>query len=292
MDTQFSNSLESLEHASRVDVDWASLSTADRIRWVELEGFVVLPDLLSNDLIRDIGEELDALPLTPRDYSPYTLGNADGPWAECPKASSLIALPAITEFLGALFGDDLICTSCNYGQNLPGHPGIVVHTDSQPYGSGIFGVQASSPVLARVLFYLDELTPECAPFKVIPRSHLSMHRDGNPYNRYLAHDAEQMVTCSAGSAAVINQKVFHGNFPNHSDRQRRLLAFAYRPTWAGPIGDVPERDPDRIAQLPPEVQPLMGSLNTRHIDFDVPNRPDGMATRADGIHPSRWERPD
>ena len=39
----------------------------------------------------------------------------------------------------------------------------------------------------------------------------------------------------------------------------------------------------------PEVQALMGSLNTRNIDFDVPNRPEGMATTADGIHPDRWE---
>ncbi|MDP7276566.1 MAG: phytanoyl-CoA dioxygenase family protein [Planctomycetaceae bacterium] len=290
MDTSFSNSLESLDSIPRPDVDWASLSTADRIRWIELEGFVVFPSLLSTDVIAEIGEELDALPLTPRDYSQHTLGNPDGPWPECPRASSLVALPVITEFLSELFGDELICTSCNYAQNLPGHPGIVIHTDSQPYGSGIFGVQASAPVLVRVLFYLDELTPECAPFKIIPRSHLSMHRDGNPYSRYLSHDGEQLVTCPAGSAALINQKVFHGNFPNHSDSQRRMLAIAYRPAWAGPIDDVPERDAERIAQLPPEIQSLMGSLNTRNIDFDVPNRPDGMATAADGIHPSRWNQ--
>ena len=99
-----------------------------------------------------------------------------------------------------------------------------------------------------------------------------------------------MVTCTAGSAAVINQKVFHGNYPNYSNQRRRLLAIAYRPAWAGPIAEVPERDADRIGRLPAEVQPLMGSLNTRDIDFNVPNRPDDLGTAANGIHPDRWPR--
>ena len=53
-----------------------------------------------------------------------------------------------------------------------------------PYGSRASG-SLSSPVLMRVLYYLDDLTPECSPFKVVPRSHLSLHADANPYNRFL-----------------------------------------------------------------------------------------------------------
>ncbi|MEO1971145.1 MAG: phytanoyl-CoA dioxygenase family protein [Pirellulaceae bacterium] len=290
MDTRFTNSQESQSHAELVDTDWTGLTLAERIKWVELEGFVVIPNLLTAEQIQTIGAELDTLPTTPRDYSTQLRGNPHGPWPECPEAARLVALPAMIEFLSSLFGDELICTSYGYDLSLPGHPGIAIHTDSQPYGSEVFGVQASSPVLARVLYYLDDLTPQRAPFKVIPRSHLSMHRDGLPYNRYLAHDGEQMVTCSAGSAVVINQKVFHGNYPNYSNERRRLLAIAYRPAWAGPIADVPERDPERIGELPPEVQPLMGSLNARRIDFNVPNRPDNLETTADGIHPARWAR--
>ena len=62
----------------------------------------------------------------------------------------------------------------------------------------------------------DDLTPERSPFKVIPHSHLSLHADGNPYRRYASHPEEVMVTCKAGSAAVINQCVFHANYPNRS----------------------------------------------------------------------------
>ena len=288
MDISATNSPESLRHATPAAADWERLTLAERIRWIELEGFVVIPELLSAEQIEEIGAELDRLETTPRDYTPHLRGNSQGPWPECPEASRVVALPTITSFLSTLFGDELICTSCVFDVAMPGHPGIAIHTDSQPYGSKLFGLQASSPVLARVLYYLDDLTLERAPFKVIPRSHLSLHRDGIPYNRYLAHDGEQMVTCKAGSAAVINQKVFHGNYPNYSDGRRRLLAVAYRPAWSGPVANVPERDPERIRRLPLEVQPLMGSLNTRRIDFDVPNRPNNLLTTAAGIHPDRW----
>ena len=289
MDTSFTNSRDSLERANRIpESHWYGLTRAEQFRSIELEGFVVIPDLLSEELMEEIREETSRVPTTAVDYSPHQRGCPDLQWTDSPRAISVIGLQATVEFVEELFGDELICTSCQYAESRPGHPGIAIHTDSQPYGSKIFGVQASSPCLVRVLYYLDDLTPERSPFKVIPRSHLSLHRDANPYNRYLSHSAEVMVTCRAGSAVVINQKVFHANFPNYSDRVRRMLAIAYRPTWAGPIDDVPERDPDKVAGLPPAVRKYFRSLNTRNIEFDLPNRPDNMARDATGISPERW----
>ncbi len=289
MDASFTNTRESLERANRVpDSHWYGLTRAQKIRSIELEGFVVIPDLLSEELMEEIRRETSRVTTRPTDYSDHQRSRPNLQWTDSPRATSVIALPATVEFLEELLGDELICTSCTYTESRPGHPGIAIHTDSQPYGSKIFGVQASSPCLVRVLYYLDDLTPECSPFKVIPRSHLSLHRDANPYNRYLSHDDELMVTCRAGSAAIINQKVFHANFPNYSDRTRRMLAIAYRPTWAGPIEDVPERDPENVAGLPQAVQKYFRSLNTRNIDFDLPNRPDNMARHAAGISPGRW----
>lgn len=288
MDTQCTNSLENVTSAQVDSTDWSALTTAQRIRHIELEGFVVIPDLLSPQQSEEIGAELSRLPTNAVDYSEHQRGCPDVQWTDSPTAIGVVALPAMIEFLAALLGDDLICASCAFAVSEPGHPGIAIHTDAQPYGSKIFGVQASSPVLVRVLYYLDDLTPRRSPFKVIPRSHLSLHADAVPYKRYLSHEGEQMVTCNAGSAVVINQKVFHGNYPNYDDRGRRMLAIAYRPSWAGPIGEVPDREPDKVAKLPPQVRPFFKSLNTRNIDFDVPNRPDHMVRSAAGISPKRW----
>ena len=284
MDTSFTNSKEDIANAKRDETDWAGLTRQEQIRSIELQGFVVIPDLLSTKVMSALHQELDSLPLVATDYSPHKKGCSDVWMKDCPVAIDLIAHPPIIAFLTDLFGDDLICTGVSLGTSDPGHPGIAIHTDSQPYGSTIFGVQASSPVLARVLYYLDNLTPDCSPFKVIPRSHLSMHRDGSPYGRLLSHPDELMVTCKAGTAAIINQKVFHGNFPNHSDRSRRTLAIAYRPAWAGPIDDVEDRDLEQVARLPEKIKPFFRSLNTRDIEY----RPDNMARDAAGISPSRW----
>jgi len=238
MNVDFTNTEESLDTAKRPDVDWAALSTAQRIKHLELEGYVVLPDLLSPRQIEAINDELSQVATGRVDYTEFQRGCRDVTVTDSPNAIGVIALPAMVSFLKTLFGDGLICTSCAYSLSQPGHPGIAIHTDSQPYGSKIFGVQASSPCLARVLYYLDDLTPQRSPFKVIPRSHLSMHADAIPYKRYLRHEEELMVTCRAGSAAIINQKVFHGNFPNYSLEDRRMLAIAYRPKWAGPSAPV------------------------------------------------------
>ena len=275
--------------ARRVETDWSRLTTAQRIKHLEIEGYVVLPDLIPPDEVQKIRQELDRLPTVGTDYSENQRGHSDVQWSDSPSCINLIALPAMIEFLATLFGDELICTSCVFALSRPGHPGIAIHTDAQPYGSAIFGMQSSSPRLVRVLYYLDDLTPERAPLKVIPHSHLSLHADGNPYHRYLRHPEEVMVTCKAGTAAIINQTVFHGNFPNVSQEDRRLLAIAYRPAWAGPIADVPDWPAEKVARLPEHVRPLFKSLNTRRIDFNAPNRPANMRTEASGINPSRWD---
>ncbi len=271
-------------------VDWSQLSTPQRIKHLELEGYVVLPDLLSAEQVAAIKAELDRLPTKGTDYSENQRSCTDVQWTDSPHAIALIALPAMIEFLERLFGDEVICTSCIYALSKPGHPGIALHTDAQPYGSAIFGMQASAPRLVRVLYYLDDLTPERSPFKVIPRSHLSLHADANPYRRYASHPEEVMVTCKAGSAAIINQSVFHANYPNCSQEDRGMLAIAYRPAWAGPIAEVPDWDPEQVAKLPPPVRRFFKSLNTRKIDFDVKNRPANMGSAAPGINPSRWEK--
>jgi ectoine hydroxylase-related dioxygenase (phytanoyl-CoA dioxygenase family) len=288
MDTRYANSKEDIAKAKVDRTDWNTLSKAERIRNLELEGYVAIPNLIEPSLIKKIREELDKLPTEGADYSEHQRNCSDVQWTDSPHIIDLIANPKITTFLTDLLGDELICTSVIYALSRPGHPGIAIHTDCQPYGSKIFGGQASSPCLVRVLYYLDDLTPLRSPLKVIPRSHLSLHADANPYNRYLANEDEVMVTCPAGSAAIINQKVFHANYPNHSNEDRRLLAIAYRPSWAGPISDVPDKDPEKVKNLPPNIKPFFKSLNTRNINFDVPNRPNNMAENARGISPQRW----
>ena len=277
-------------HTPRIDDrDWSALTLGDRIRQIEVEGYLLLPDLLTPEHVAQLKTETAKLKTRPVDYSVHQQGCPNIQFIGGP-ISELAAHPPTLAFLRELFGDEVLVMSFGYARSEPGHPGISLHTDGQPYGSAIFGYEGSVPSMVRVLYYLDDLTTEVSPFRVVPRSHLSLHADGNPYTRYKSHPEEVIVPAKAGSAVLINHKVFHGNFPNVGDRARRMLAIAYRPAWASPIKEVSTWDESEVAQLPDNLRPLYGDCNTRHWDYHGGNKPPNMASEAPGLNPSRWER--
>lgn len=271
------------------DRDWSKLSRGEQIRNLELEGYLVLPKILSPELLSQLQAETAPLETTPMDYSVHQRTRSNMQWHGGPITQLIDYQPVVT-FLRELLGDDLVFMTYAYAISEPGHPGISLHTDGQPYGSKIFGYEGSCPIIIRVLYYLDELTTEVSPFRVVPRSHLSLHADANPYKRYRAHPEEVMVPAPAGSALLLNHKVFHGNFPNVGHYARRMLAIAYRPGWAGPIvPEVKSWTDQQLASLPENIRPYFIDRNTRNADFNVANKPANMSDRAEGINPSRWD---
>jgi hypothetical protein len=266
------------------DRDWAKLTLGERIRQIEVEGYVVLPGLLSPEEVALLKAETAQLETRAVDYSVHQRVRPSVQFV----GGAITALaghrPTIA-FLRELFGDEIILMSYAYARSEPGHPGISLHADGQPYGSRIFGYEGSCPWLVRVLYYLDDLTPEVSPFRVVPHSHLSMHADANPYKRYESHPEEVMVPVKAGSAVLINH-----HFPNTGSRAREMLAIAYRPGWAGPAAEVAPWDAADLERLPASVRPLFADRNTRHWDFHGANKPDNMPREAPGMNPSRWDR--
>ena len=275
---------------ARIDQrNWSGLTLGERIRQIEVEGYLVLPNLLDAEEIAALKLETARLETKPVDYSVHQQVCSNVQFAGG-KISALIAHPPMIAFLRELFGEEIVMMTYSFARSAPGHPGISLHADGQPYGSEIFGFEGSCPFLVRVLYYLDDLTPEVSPFRVVPHSHQSMHADANPYRRYAAHPEEVMVPVRAGSAVLINHRVFHGNFPNTGDRAREMLAISYRSAWAGPIAEVDEWDASAVAQLPAAVQPLLASRNLRQWNFAGGSKPANMPSAAPGMNPSRWER--
>jgi hypothetical protein len=60
------------------ETDWASLTRAQQIQSIELDGFVVIPDLLSPDMLEAVREETSRLPLQLVDYSEHNKGCEPG----------------------------------------------------------------------------------------------------------------------------------------------------------------------------------------------------------------------
>ena len=146
-----------------------------------------------------------------------------------PAVAELIGYPPMIDFLIDLMGRDIVFTRGFFQRTLPDSPGISMHTDGQPHGSDLFGYEGSCPRLLRVLYYLDELTPERAPFRLIPRSHLSYHAEASPYVRCKSHPEEITIVAPAGSAVVVPAMLLHGSHPNRDPQPRELVQLGYRP---------------------------------------------------------------
>ncbi len=270
------------------ETDFSSLSLPQRIRHLEVEGYVVLPDMLDAEHISKLKSELADSPMKHKPYSEYQKVGASQPQWCSNEVAKLIGHPPMIKFLTEVMGPDIVFTRGFYQRTTPGSPGISMHTDGQPYGSSIFDYEGSSPKLLRVLYYLDDLEPERAPFRVIPRTHISFHAQANPYVRYKSHPEELTLCVRAGSAVIIPINLFHGTHPNTDSHNRELIQFGYRPAWAGPIKPMEEWDPELVAAAPDEAKPFLQSLNTSGSDWHQEHKPKGMKRDAPGINPSRW----
>ena len=271
-----------------IDTEWSALSFGQRVQHLEVEGYVVIPDLLDAAQVESLRSQLREISVQATDYTDKKLYHNDIQWTGG-AITDLIAHESTIAFLRRLFGDEPIMMTYDYSRSEPGCPAINLHCDGQPWGSKIFGPEQSCPRLVRVLYYLEDLTPEAAPFRVVPRSHLSFHNDANPYLRYREHPGQVMVTCRAGSVAMINQNVFHGNYPNRGPNPREMLGIAYRPSWSGPCDKLDAWDEARLAKLPPPVRAVMGDRNTRIWNYDGGSVQPDMPSDAEGIDPGRWD---
>lgn len=262
--------------------------TGPWIKSLEVEGFTIVPGVLPPARVGQLRAELEALPLRCSSYTDKQWFAHNVQWAKCPAAWTLIKHPVMMTFLSGLFGDEVVCVSVSYSRSDPGYPGMPLHTDSHPYGSNILGGAGTSPILVRVLYYLDDLTAERAPLRVVPFSHLCLHADAMPYGRFRSHPDEKVVTCTAGDAVIINQRLFHGVGANRADASRALVAVTYRPAWARPTVPVPEPPPESLARMPDDVRRLADRPNRGLADTTIVNWREGLPAAGVALGPQRW----
>ncbi len=270
--------------------DFAAMSRPEQIRHLEVEGYVVFPSVVPLDVAERIKSEMAGAEMYHTSYSENQQRSEVQPQWLSRAAAEMIGFPPMIDFLTDLMGPDIVFTRGFYQRTQPGCPGISLHTDGQPHGSNLFGYEGSCPRLIRVLYYLDDLSAERAPFRLVPRSHLSFHADASPYVRYESHPEEITLIVPAGSAVLVPSMLLHGSHPNRSSRPRELLQLGYRPAWAGPIQPVDEWDPDLVANAPEIAKPFLRSLNTTGAQWNQEHKPAGMKREAPGINPSRWEK--
>lgn len=279
---------ETLPFQNLDSTDFTGMTRSEQLRHFEVEGYLIMPQILDAETVTRLKRELADAEMTHKSYSVYQTTGVKQPQWHSRAVCELIGFPPMIEFLKELLGSDIVFTRGFFQRTLPGSPPISMHTDGQPHGSDLFGFEGSCPKLMRVLYYLDDLTARRAPFRVIPRSHLSFHADANPYIRYKYHPKELTLTCPAGSAVLIPALVFHGTHPNVDPQPRELIQFGYRPAWGGPIQPMEEWDQELVAGAPDIAKPFLQSLNTTGVQWVQPHKPIDMKTESDAIDPDRW----
>ena len=95
-------------------VSFASMDQAARIRHLETEGFVVIPNAIPPAEIARIKAELADLPMRPSFYSEKPTFAAKMPHLHSPACTDLIANPAVLTFLKALMAEDLTFIYSHY----------------------------------------------------------------------------------------------------------------------------------------------------------------------------------
>ena len=273
-----------------VTTDWRALSLPEQIRHLEVEGYVVLPDALTLETLEQLRAETAQLPTEHSSYHDRQ-GNATcQPQWHGRALGELIANPPAIEFLEPVIGSDIIFFSGGYRYYEPGAIGVAMHTDGYPYGSNLGGYLWTAPVIVRVSYYLDDLTPENGPFRLLPRSHLCLHPDAQPYIRYDAHPEEVALPAKAGDAVLFGPRIFHGAHPYKGTTGiRRVLLYGYRPAWASPVQPVDEWDAEDLAKAPDVARRFLQPLNTKGWSWELDHRPEDMFGRGGaGVNPSRW----
>ena len=208
------NEEENIPHMNIINKNFKSFSRSEQIRHLEVEGYLVIPNALNEQQINDVKIGMSDAEMLHTDYSTKQTRSVKQPQWHSRAVAELIGHPVIIDFLNDLMGPEIVFTRGFYQKSLSGCPGISLHTDGQPHGSNLFGYEGTCPRLLRVLYYLDDITPERAPFRLIPRSHISFHADASPYTRYKWHPEEITIVVPAGSAVIVPSMMIHGSHPN------------------------------------------------------------------------------
>ena len=95
-------------HTAQIDDrDWSALTLGERIYQIEVEAYLVLPDLLSPGQIAQFNAETAKLETRPVDYSIHQQGRSDMQF-EGGAIAELIAHPPTLSFLRTLFGEEIM----------------------------------------------------------------------------------------------------------------------------------------------------------------------------------------
>jgi len=217
-------------------------------------GAIVVPDVLTADEVRQLGEVTDEFVRRARGLSGHTdvydledSHHPDHPRVRRIKAAHLhhpayAALTRHSKIIGVLqdlWGPDIRFDTAKLNMKCAGFGAAVEwHQDWAFYPH-------TNDNLAAVGVMFDDMAMENGPLMIIPGSHRGLtfdhHANGvfcgamDTANNDVDHREAVPLLGKAGSITVHHVRAVHGSAPNVSERDRRLLLFQFRAADAWPL---------------------------------------------------------
>lgn len=216
-------------------------------------GYCIVEDALSTEEVREIHEALGRA--AEEDLADKTAWHSNGNHKlfmllnRDPVFLGLARNPTALHFAGELLGPDMLLSSITANITQPGNIAQLLHTDQQ-----YITEPWPFPATVNVLWALDDFTEEVGATRVVPRSHLIGVAPPSPDIPTVS------ATGPAGSAVVIDGRLWHGSGRNTTEDRTRAAILAY---YCAPFIRQQENiyrslDPGIRGSLTPELRKLLG----------------------------------
>jgi ectoine hydroxylase-related dioxygenase (phytanoyl-CoA dioxygenase family) len=187
---------------------------------LEVDGYVVLPDVLSPADLAEIREQVEAALVAPehaRQGGTVHVPDLAGPAVDRLREA---LLPAVRTILGP----GAALRQAHFRAPLPGFGGQSLHADHA-------GPPPAEPAVAVAVVALVDVGEDGGATRVVPGT----HRWKTAVRAGARHPDEKRIPLVAGSALLFNGHLWHSGTRNDSDRRRDALQVSFvrpGPTWS------------------------------------------------------------
>ncbi|MBV7333502.1 phytanoyl-CoA dioxygenase family protein [Chloroflexi bacterium TSY] len=243
----------------------------DKIEAMERDGYVYFPGFLNADEVAELRAVAHQLEPSAENFDIDMSVEKDGHMQKCINAAfnrdplflKYLDKPDMIELAEVIHGSDCHIVSMHTWLVGPGRPDQQLHADWQPFTlpeDVLADPRVRLPIfITTAHVYLDDMTEELGPTKLIPGSHRS-GRKPNGANEWNGVK-EQSFLGKAGDCIFFRSEIWHRGSANKSDQIRHtfMIHYAHRMiTHKFPPYLTFQYNPEVIAAATPRQRRLLG----------------------------------
>lgn len=244
---------QTLEPRWAQSIDWEIGKELDAL---ERDGYVVMPEAVSPDIIRSIADDLEpwlrATPKCEGDFYGWETTRVGGLLTKAPRTRDMVLHPQILAIAQTLLGPQCDCIQLNLTQATRVHGGEraqAPHCDEEMWPLA----EKAAPWLVNVMWPLSPFTKENGSTRLWPGSHRrAVDRNSDPQSAI-------QVDVMPGAALIFMGSLTHSAGQNRTDQARTGIIVSYCLGWLRQYENQYLAYPPEVARaFPTELQRLIG----------------------------------